>query len=141
MKGLLFTDIHWGRRNNSLEHNQDCADFIDWVCKEAVTSSVDFIGFLGDWFESRNAIDVSTMNMAYHAAVQLSKLNIPIYFCVGNHDLYKRFTRDKFSTVHYSDIPNFYVVDEPIVYDNMLWVPFLFEEEYPSLVKYRSILS
>lgn len=139
MKGLLFTDIHWGRRNNSLEHNQDCADFIDWVCKEAVTSSVDFIGFLGDWFESRNAIDVSTMNMAYHAAVQLSKLNIPIYFCVGNHDLYKRFTRDKFSTVHYSDIPNFYVVDEPIVYDNMLWVPFLFEEEYPSLVKYRSI--
>lgn len=136
MKGLYFTDIHFGRRNNSKEHNQDCYDFVVWAIIQASIQKVDYIAFLGDWFECRNAVDISTLNIAYQAAVELSKLNIPIYFCIGNHDLYKRFSREQFSTVHYKDIPNFVIVDEPQIHNGVLFCPFLFEEEYDSLIKY-----
>lgn len=140
MKIALFTDIHWGRRNNSPEHNQDCMDFIEWFCEQVKKDpQINCVGFLGDWFESRNAVDISTLNAAYKGAQRLSELNLPVYFCVGNHDLYKRHARDKFSTVHYSDINNFHVVDEPAVHNGMLFVPFLFEEEYTTLKKYSNI--
>jgi len=139
MKGLYFTDIHFGRRNNSKEHNEDCFNFVTWAISKAKEHNVDFIGFLGDWFENRNAIDVSTLNIAYEAAKQLSLLGVPVYFCIGNHDLYKRYSREHFSTVHYNDIDNFVIVDKPIVANNILFCPFLFEEEYDSLSQYSNI--
>ena len=29
-KAAVFTDIHFGLKNNSSIHNQDCEDYIDW---------------------------------------------------------------------------------------------------------------
>ena len=33
-KAACFTDIHWGRKNNSELHNQDCLRFVEWFCGE-----------------------------------------------------------------------------------------------------------
>jgi hypothetical protein len=34
-RAIVFTDIHFGLRHNSAEHNQDCLDFIDWIILQA----------------------------------------------------------------------------------------------------------
>lgn len=140
MSTLFFTDIHFGRRNNSIEHNTDCLNFIKWVHHYCTNHpEITRVGFLGDWFENRNAIDVLTMTYGYEGAQLLNSLNIPILFCIGNHDLYKRYSREHFSTVHYNDLSNFIVVDKPTIHNNMLFCPFMFEEEYDSLHTYKNV--
>ena len=34
-KAAVFTDIHFGLKSNSLQHNQDCSDFVDWFISKA----------------------------------------------------------------------------------------------------------
>ena len=34
-KVACFTDIHFGLRNNSRQHNTDCEEFVLWFIKEA----------------------------------------------------------------------------------------------------------
>ncbi len=142
MKGCLFTDIHWGRRNNSVEHNQDCMDFIDWLIQIVKKEKAEWIGFLGDWFESRTSIEISTLNLAYTGASKLAELNIPVYFCVGNHDLFRRTTREFFSTVHYEDIPNFHIINEPtevaLGNNTATFFPYMFENEYKAINQHQT---
>ena len=137
-KGLYFTDIHWGRKANSDLHNDDCTRFIKWVCEIVKQrDDIDFIGFLGDWFEHRSAVNISTLNISYQGACLLNELNLPVFFCVGNHDLYHRNTRNVHSLVHYSDLENFIVIDEAVVVDNIVgkvfFCPYMFHHEYATL--------
>lgn len=136
-KVAMFTDIHFGRRGNSRIHNQDCLDFVNWFCIQIKDSNYTHIAFLGDWFESRSAINIETLEFSYKALQILNDIGIPVYFCVGNHDLNRRTTRDIHSVRMFNEMSNFIVVDKPIVVDNILFSPFLFEEEYPSLIQYN----
>ena len=34
-KAACFTDIHFGLKNNSRQHNNDCEDFVKWFIDEA----------------------------------------------------------------------------------------------------------
>ena len=34
-KAAFFTDIHYGLKSNSLQHNQDCVNFVDWFIAKA----------------------------------------------------------------------------------------------------------
>lgn len=139
-KGLLFTDIHFGRKQNSDEHNQICSKFIDFAIEGVKTNKCDHIIFLGDWFETRNAINVSTINYAYNCANKLNDLNIPVYFIVGNHDMYTKHNRLNYSTVDYNAFNNFHVISEPTMVDDIgtgvLICPYLFHDEYSSILKY-----
>jgi len=38
-KAAVFTDIHFGLKSNSLQHNQDCANFVDWFITKAKNES------------------------------------------------------------------------------------------------------
>lgn len=143
-KIVLFSDIHFGKKANSQQHNQDCIDFINW-CKSFIEQhDVDAIGFLGDWNENRSALNIQTLNYSYQAAKILNELNIPIFFVIGNHDLYHRHTREIHSIVPFSEFTNFIIIEEPMVINNdsgddILFCPYLFHEEYPSLIKYINI--
>ena len=143
-KTAAFTDIHWGAKSNSDQHNQDCLNFIDWFCEQVQGDpTIDHIMFLGDWFENRSAINVATLNWSHRGAKKINDLNLPVYFVIGNHDLYHRHTRELFSTIGFSEFKNFHIVNEPIIVpeiaNGVLISPFLFPEEYPSLVKYSNI--
>jgi len=133
-KLCAFTDIHFGARNNSDQHNLDCLDFIDWFITKVKMIKPSHIAFLGDFFENRNAINVRTLNAATECCRRLNALGIPIFWIVGNHDLYHRSNRKIFSTDIFSDHDNFIVINEPIEL-NKDWfaAPFLFKDEYPSL--------
>ena len=61
-KVACFTDIHFGMRNNSRTHNDDCEAFIKWFIDEAQARGCETCIFLGDWHHHRAQINVSTLN-------------------------------------------------------------------------------
>lgn len=141
-----FTDIHFGRKSNSDVHNQDCIDFITWFCEQVQNDpEIDSIVFMGDWHENRNALNISTLTYSYRGAKLLNDLNIPVFFCIGNHDLYHRHTRELFSVIPFKEFSNFTVVNEPLIVPNMgngtLISPYLFHNEYPDLVNHLKLQS
>ena len=134
-KLAMFTDIHFGARNNSDQHNLDNLEYIDWFIDQCKEEQPSHIAFLGDFFENRNAINVRTMDRAAECCRRLNALNIPIIWIVGNHDLYHRQDRTIYSTDIFSDLKNFHLVSEPIKLNKDWFVtPYLFRAEYPRLV-------
>lgn len=141
-KSAAFTDIHFGRRQNSETHNQDCLDFVTWFVEQVKADpTIDHVNFYGDWNEHRNAINGLTMDYSYRAAKLLNSLDMPVFFIVGNHDLYFRNNRNVFTTFPYESLDNFKLIKEITVVEEVgdkgsLYVPFLFEDEFPKLLDY-----
>lgn len=133
-KLVLWTDIHFGARNNSEQHNNDCLDYGDWLISIVEQERPSHIAFLGDFFENRNAVNIKTLNAASTFCRKLDALNIPIIFIIGNHDLYHRSDRKIFSTNIFKDLKNFFLISEPIeLSKDFFAAPFLFKDEYPLL--------
>lgn len=140
-KIAMFTDIHFGKKNNSIQHNQDCLDFVLWFCDRVKEDTdISHIVFMGDWFENRNSVNVMTMNFAHAALQRLNSLGLPVYVIIGNHDLYHRENRKVFSTKVFDEFTNVVLVNESMVVENTILIcPFLFKHEYPSLVQYSKL--
>jgi len=143
-KGAFCTDIHFGKKANSQVHNNDCLRFLDWFCDQVKKDpTIDYIAFLGDWNENRSALNIATLNSSYQGAKKLNELGLPVYFIIGNHDLYHRHTREIHSVIPFAEFDNFILIEEPTVIDDImgkvLFVPFLFHEEYPSLTQYVNL--
>jgi len=143
-KGAFCTDIHFGKKANSELHNQDCLNYLEWFCDHVrADPEIDHVGFLGDWNENRSALNIQTMHYSYKGAKMLNDLGVPVYFIVGNHDLYHRHTREIHSVIPFHEFDNFVVIEEPTVIDDIegraLFCPYLFHDEYPSLAKYLDV--
>lgn len=139
-KAAMLTDIHFGKKGNSPEHNQDCLDALDWFCAQVKNDpTIDHVNFLGDWHENRSAINIATLKASLEGARKLNSLGIPVFFIVGNHDLYNRHNRDIHSLHHMDELKNIIIIDEPVIYDNVgngtLYSPFLFHNEYENLAE------
>lgn len=143
-KGVFFTDIHYGKKSNSTQHNTDCSNFIDWFCDYVRNhDDIDYVAFLGDWNENRSALNIATMKYSYEGAKKINELGLPVYFIVGNHDLYHRHTREVHSVLPFQEFSNFILIDSPVVieeiYGKVLFSPFLFHDEYNNITKYLDI--
>lgn len=108
---------------------------MDWFCELArTTKGVDCIGFLGDWHESRSNLHIDTLNLTYQLTKKLNDIGLPVYFVVGNHDLFNKHNRDTHSCVFFNMLSNFIVIDQPVIrpeFDgNALFSPYLFHDEY-----------
>lgn len=144
IKSAIFTDTHFGKKNNSDQHNTDILNFCKWFCERVREDpAIDNVVFCGDWFENRSSVDIKTLNFSYSAARMLNSLGLPIFFIVGNHDLYQRHTRDIFSTAIFHEFNNFQVISHPQIIkylgDGSLITPFLFDEEYTGLAKFKDV--
>ena len=144
-KAAVCTDIHFGKKSNSKIHNEDCIRFLEWF-KSMVEADpeIDHIMFLGDWNENRSALNIETLNYSYKGAKILDSIGLPVFFIIGNHDLYRRNARDIHSVIPYQELENFRLVTEPTVVPEIgnggsLVCPYLFHEEYPTLVKYLDL--
>lgn len=137
-KCAMFSDIHFGRKDNSVVHNKDCVDFIEWfITQVKKDKEIDHIIFLGDWFEIRTSIDQETINFSQKALDNLNSLGMPIYLIVGNHDLYRKFSREIHSINIFKEYDNVIVIDAPLVrpeLHNSLLTPFIFPHEFDSLI-------
>jgi len=142
-RGAYFTDIHFGKKANSIQHNEDCINYIKWFCEQVKKNDIDYIAFLGDWNENRSALNIHTLHHSHMGAKMIDDLGLPVYFVVGNHDLYYRNSREVHSVVTHGEFNNFHIIDEPTVVDDIegsvLFSPYLFHDEYPKLVEYLKI--
>jgi len=140
-KSACFTDIHFGAKLNSQQHNQDNLDYLKWFIDIIKSDKeIDNIIFLGDYFENRNAIDVLTLKYANEGARMLDELGLPIIFIIGNHDLYYKNNRKIFSPTVFNPYKNFNLINEITTVHasntKFLVSPFLFNEEYGDLLEF-----
>ena len=61
-KAAFLTDIHFGLKSNSQQHNQDCLDFVTWFVEQAKANNCDTGFFLGDWHHNRSSLNITTLN-------------------------------------------------------------------------------
>lgn len=137
-KAAVFTDLHFGLKNNSKIHNQDCEDYIDWFIATAKEYMCDTVVFCGDWNHNRNSININTLNYNIKNLEKLSHNFKDVYVLLGNHDLYYRDRRDVQSIEFFKFLKNVYVIDKPIIEDDIALVPWLIDNEWKTIKKLKS---
>lgn len=138
-KVACFTDIHFGNKNNSRLHNDDCERFIYWFIDQAKEAGCETCIFLGDWHHHRSSVNVSTLNYTVPNIKRLSEAFENVYMIMGNHDLYYREKREIHS-IPYADLhDNVHIInDKMIERDGVALVPWLVEEEWKKMSKLKS---
>lgn len=137
-KTVVFTDIHFGLRHNSKEHNQDCLDFLDWLIEHARNNGAETCIFMGDWHHHRSNINILTLDYTMQALRKLNAAFKQCYVMVGNHDLFYREKRDIHSMVVGSEFPNIILVDKPLVQGDVALIPWLVEEEWKEVTELKT---
>ena len=134
-KVAVCTDIHFGLKSNSLMHNQDCSDFIDWFIATAKANGCETGMFLGDWSHQRAAINMQTLQYSLRSLEKLSRAFERFYFIPGNHDLYYRDKRDIYSTEWAKHIPNIQIVNDFFQDGDVIIAPWLVGDDHKKLAK------
>ena len=132
-RAACFTDIHFGNKNNSKQHNRDCADFVDWFIEQS--EDCETCIFLGDWHHHRASVNVSTLNHSVENVGKLSRAFKQVYMIMGNHDLYYREKRDLNSLPYAGLFDNVTLVEDMLVQDDIALVPWLIGDEWKNLQK------
>ena len=136
-KVAVCTDIHFGLKSNSLAHNQDCSDFIDWFIATARANGCETGMFLGDWSHQRAAINMQTLQYSLRSLEKLSAAFDRFYFIPGNHDLYYRDRRDIYSTEWARHIPNIQIVNDWFIDGDVVIAPWLVGDDHKRIPKLK----
>lgn len=128
-----MTDIHFGLKSNSLQHNVDCSSFVEWFVTEAKKEGCETCFFLGDWNHHRASINMHTLQFGIRAIEHLCKSFERVFFIPGNHDLYYRDRRDIHSVEWAKHLPNITIIDDWFCQDGVVIAPWLVGEEYKKL--------
>ena len=134
-KVAVCTDIHFGLKSNSLIHNQDCSDFIDWFIATAKEQGCETGMFLGDWHHHRAAINLQTLHFSLGSLQKLSAAFENFYFIPGNHDLYYRDKRDIHGAEWAQHLPNIHVINDWFKQDDVIIAPWLVGDDHKKLAK------
>jgi DNA repair exonuclease SbcCD nuclease subunit len=134
-KAAVFTDIHFGLKSNSLQHNQDCANFVDWFIAEAKKENCETCFFLGDYNHHRASINIHTLQFGLQALEKLSAAFDVVYFIPGNHDLYYRDRRDIHSVEWAKHLPNVIIINDFFKQGDVSIIPWLVQDDYKKLSK------
>ena len=134
-KAAVFTDIHFGLKSNSVQHNMDCAEFVDWFIKKAKEENCETCFFLGDYNHHRASINIQTMQFGLRALEKLNNSFEHVYFIPGNHDLYYRDKRDVHSVEWAKHLPNVTIVNDWFIQDDVVIAPWLVGEDHKKLPK------
>ena len=137
-KVAVCTDIHFGLKSNSLVHNQDCSDFVDWFIETARANGCETGMFLGDWSHHRASINMQTLQYSLRSLEKLSAAFDRFYFIPGNHDLYYRDRRDIYSTEWARHIPNIQIVNDWFTDGDVTIAPWLVGDDHKRVPKLQS---
>jgi len=137
-KAAVFTDIHFGLKSNSKSHTDDCIDFVDWFIVTAKAQGCETAIFCGDWNHNRNSINIITMNSGLECLEKLGKNFERVIFFPGNHDLYYKDRRDMNSVAFGRHVPGITMITEPIIMDEVAFIPWLIGDEWKKIAKLKS---
>jgi len=137
-KVACFTDIHFGLKSNSVTHNQDCEEFVDWFIEQAQQEGCDTCIFLGDWHHNRNSINLITLDTSLRCLEKLGASFEQFFWFPGNHDLFYKDKRDIHSSAFGRHIPGVTVVDGITTLDGVTLVPWLVGDEWKTMKEVQS---
>jgi len=137
-KAAVYTDIHFGLRHNSKEHNEDCIEFLIWFSEQAKKRSAETCIFMGDFHHHRSSINAETQNYMLEAMHIMNNNFDQTFFLVGNHDLYYRENRSVSSSKFATLFPKINFIDEPQVLKDVAFVPWLVGDEWKSIARFKS---
>lgn len=139
-KVILLADIHFGENKNSEQTNQDLIAFCRFVTEEGLQRGINQLVILGDYFHQRDKLDIRTIDFGCQGAGILSNVfkglfNTRPELLLGNHDLYYKNSRQVTSAEILDSY--FQIIDEPVIYDNVLFSPWVTDEQdWDQLVNY-----
>lgn len=134
-RAAVFSDIHFGLKSNSTQHNQDCLNFVEWFIENAKSKKCETCMFLGDWNHHRSSINMHTMQFGLIALEKLSAAFETVYFIPGNHDLYYREKRDIHSIEWAKHLPNVVITNNFFEKGNCVFAPWLVGGDHVKLKK------
>jgi DNA repair exonuclease SbcCD nuclease subunit len=134
-KAILFTDIHFGLKSNSLVHNSDCEEFVSWAIDLAKKEGCETGFFLGDWHHHRASLNLQTMNFSLRSLERLSQAFDQFFFIPGNHDLYYRDKRDIHSVEWARHLPNIQICNDFVNTGDVVIAPWLVGDDYKKIQK------
>jgi len=137
-KVAYFTDIHYGMRNNSREHNDSCEKFVKWMIEQAEDQNIKTCIFGGDWHHVRSAINISTLNYSVSGLKFINDYFDNTYFIIGNHDLFYRDKYEIHSLPYITQFPKIHVIDTITEIDDIAFVPWLVADEWKKVPKIQS---
>lgn len=110
MKIALFSDLHLGVKGDSQEWHQIALTWVKSFVQDLKSKNIKDIFFLGDWFNNRTAICVSTLHQTTQILDELKDFNL--YIFPGNHDLF--FSKDSSvsSVSIFKGYPNITYIDD-----------------------------
>lgn len=134
-RAAVFTDIHFGKKNNDRQHNQDCEDFVKWFIDQAKEAEADTIIFSGDWHDNRHAIHVSTLNYSLSNMERIADAFENFYFIPGNHDLYYKEKREISSIAIGRNLKNMTIINDFTTIGGVTFCPWLVGDDYKQIAK------
>lgn len=137
-KAIVWTDIHFGKKNNSDTHNIDCLEFVQWVVDQGKKNKCEITICCGDFFDVRNSLNIKTMDYALKALTLLSNSFEKVYMVLGNHDLYYRDDRNVYSLRFAQHIKNIEIIDEITTIKDCTFVPWLIGDDWKKLTNVKS---
>jgi DNA repair exonuclease SbcCD nuclease subunit len=130
MKIAMFSDIHWGKNKDALYRLNQTTDYIDYFIRRCMEMEIDQVFFLGDWFENRFSLSVSTFVESYQCLKKIADI-YPVTMVVGNHDMVMKNSMEVTSVKVFEEIPGVKVVDDPEIMKfgdrNFLMYPYGFD--------------
>ncbi len=136
-RAALFTDIHFGRQNNSVVNNEDCLEFVRWFVEQAGLRDCDTAIFCGDWHHNRATTNSLTLSYTLKALELLNMAFPNVYFLVGNHDLYYRDRRDVSSVAFAQYLPNIHLIEGTQTHGDVTFSSWLTANEHIAMRKMR----
>lgn len=134
----FFTDIHYGMRNNSREHNDSCESFLKWMISQAQQRNIRTCIFGGDWHHVRSSINISTLNYSVSGLRLLNDSFENVIFIIGNHDLFYRDKYEIHSLPYINQFPNITTIDSMQEMDGIAFVPWLVADQWKKVPELKS---
>ena len=134
-RAIVFTDIHFGLKSNSLLHNQDCEQFVDWIVEMGKHHNCETVMFLGDWHHHRASINLNTLSASLRSLEKLNNSFDVVHFIPGNHDLYYRDKRDITSVEWAKHLGNVNICNDWFESGDVIVAPWLVGDDHKRIQK------
>ena len=134
-KAAVFTDLHVGLKSNSVQHNQDCINFVDWFIETAKKEGCETCFFLGDWHHHRASINIQSLSVSLQLMEKLNNSFDKVLMIPGNHDLYYRDRRDIHSVEWAKHLPNVQIINDFFSQGDVVIAPWLVQDDYKKVQK------
>lgn len=141
MKKIIIGDLHFDSQSdpvsNERDYNNKIKIFIEQIFPYMKKHNIKHIIQLGDFTDRRTKISTFIQHkLKVDIFDYLEDNGITLEYIVGNHDMFYKDKRDIYTlSIFEKAYDNFIVYNEPTLIDNILFVPWLLEEDKPKVHK------